>query len=240
MSRTSPLPSMHKFEKVGIEEALKKQFSKDYSIGNQDNLRSAALPNLVSQSRQATPEEERQRIRGEFKTNEMTRKEREKDETFGRQAMREQRKKVKEKREEIKQKRKDGRHVSPGIEILNKEKKAGRSELVRLRKEKAKQRRADRAKTWAQKQVLRGKYDSEADAMKRYETLKDMSTNSKKEVLSILENANLAGINQQQGIGNSEDEALASANEGVMANNAFPPMTDSGQVKNIQPIRVDT
>ena len=57
MSRTSPLPSMHKFEKVGIEEALKKQFSKDYSIGSQDNLRSAALPNLVSQSRQATPEE---------------------------------------------------------------------------------------------------------------------------------------------------------------------------------------
>ena len=62
MSRTSPLPSMHKFEKVGIEEALKKQFSKDYSIGGQDNSRSAALPNLVSQSRQATPEEERQRI----------------------------------------------------------------------------------------------------------------------------------------------------------------------------------
>ena len=231
MSRTSPLPSMHKFEKVGIEEALKKQFSKDYSIGGQDNLRSAALPNLVSQSRQATPEEERQRIRGEFKTNRMTRKEREKDETFGRQAMREQRKKVRQKRK--------GRHVAAEPLIFNKEKKQERSELIRLRKEKAKQRRADRAKTWAQKQVLRGKYDSEADAMKRYETLKDMSANSKKEVLSILENANLAGINKQQGIGNSEDEALASVNEGVMANNAFLPMTDSGQVKNIQSIKVD-
>ena len=231
MSRTSPLPSMHKFEKVGIEEALKKQFSKDYSIGSQDNLRSAALPNLVSQSRQATPEEERQRIRGEFKTNRMTRKEREKDETFGRQAMREQRKKVRQKRK--------GRHVAAEPLIFNKEKKQERSELIRLRKEKAKQRRADRAKTWAQKQVLRGKYDSEADAMKRYETLKDMSANSKKEVLSILENANLAGINKQQGIGNSEDEALASVNEGVMANNAFLHMTDSGQVKNIQSIKVD-
>jgi len=235
MSRTSPLPSMHKFEKVGISEALKKQLNigKGIDISENDiNLRIGTLPNLVSQSRQATPEEERERIRGEFKTNRMTRKEREKDETFGRQAMREQREKVRQKRK--------GRHVDTEPLIFNKEKKEGRSELIRLRKEKAKQRRADRAKTWAQKQVLRGKFDSEADAMKRYETLKDMSANSKKEVLSILENANLAGINKQQGIGSYEDEALNSANEGVVANNAFAPMTDSGQVKDIQSIKVET
>ena len=91
MSRTSPLPSMHEFEKVGISEALKKQLNigKGIDISENDiNLRIGTLPNLVSQSRQATPEEERERIRGEFKTNRMTRKEREKDETFGRQAMR--------------------------------------------------------------------------------------------------------------------------------------------------------
>ena len=81
MSRTSPLPSMHKFEKVGIEEALKKQLNIGEGIDVNENLRIGTLPNLVSQSRQATPEEERERIRGEFKTNRMTRKEREKDET---------------------------------------------------------------------------------------------------------------------------------------------------------------
>ena len=66
------------------------------------------------------------------------------------------------------------------------EKKQARYERQAVRREEKENRKSDRRDSWADKQVLKGKYENAEEAKKRFDTLQDITVKSEEKTKQIL------------------------------------------------------
>ena len=94
--------------------------------------------------------------------------------------------KRKERKEGFKKERKEAREETRKKDRGSDERKQARYKAQDLASKQQKQRQADRKSSWAEKQVLKGKFENTDQANERYDALRNMRTTSRRTVDEIL------------------------------------------------------
>ena len=97
------------------------------------------------------------------------------------------------------------------------EKKQARYERQAVRREEKEKRKSDRRDSWADKQVLKGKYASAEEAKKRFDTLQDMTVKSINRAQEITGPAGKNAFNDSSK--ETDEEVIDQLDYGALANN---------------------
>jgi hypothetical protein len=124
----------------------------------------------------------------------------------------------KEYQEKLDSAKKKSRGFNEGVlDEQSDEKKQARYERQAVRKEEKEKRKSDRRDSWADKQVLKGKYASAEEAKKRFDTLQDITVKSENKVKEIVGPAGKIAFNDSS---EQEDEkVIDELDYGTLSNN---------------------
>lgn len=96
-------------------------------------------------------------------------------------------------------------------------KKQARYERQAVRREEKEKRKSDRRDSWADKQVLKGKYASAEEAKKRFDTLQDITVKSENKAKEIVGPAGKTAFSDSSK--EEDEETIDQLDNGALANN---------------------
>tara|TARA_B100000212_G_scaffold54864_1_gene36217 strand:+ start:1691 stop:2275 length:585 start_codon:yes stop_codon:yes gene_type:complete len=133
-------------------------------------------------------------------------------------------KRKKEYQEKLDAAKEKSRSFNEGIlDKQSDEKKQARYERKQIRREEKEKRKSDRRDSWADKQVLKGKYENAEEAKKRFDTLQDMTVKSEEKTKEILGKYGKNAFN----------DSVEQADEKIIDELDYGALSDAFTIKNV-------